>query len=204
MKTIKAAGLALLLLSAVIMPQAHGALAASKATVVARPISTPPTSLDDSVWGTAQEVAITLEGKEQFEGKKLTLTAKALYTVDSIYFLFRWPDATKSINKSAWQFDGQGWTHLQGNEDRLAMLFEIDRIQNFATKGCTVVCHSDPHVPKKEWKFATATRTERGDLWHWKAARSDPYGYADDTYLTTADGPTGRGNRSTRDRCQTA
>jgi hypothetical protein len=189
---LRAAGLALLLISAVIMLQAQEAPAAAKATVVARPTGTPPTGLDDPVWGKAKDVAIAFEGKEQFEGKKLTLTAKALYTADSIYFLLRWPDAIQSMSKGAWQFNGQGWTHLQGNEDRLAILFEIDRIQNFATKGCTVVCHSDPHVPQKEWKFATANSTERGDLWHWKAARSDPYGYADDSYLTAADGPTGR------------
>ncbi|MBW2180990.1 MAG: hypothetical protein JRG81_11575 [Deltaproteobacteria bacterium] len=62
---------------------------------------------------------------------------------------------------------------------------EINRINNFATKGCAVVCHVPAGATNaKEGKFGTATAAEKGDLWHWKAARSDPAGFADDTYLT--------------------
>ena len=73
----------------------------------------------------------------------------------------------------------------KANEDRIALLFEITRINKFATKGCAIVCH----VPKgasnaKDGKFGTTSAAEKGDLWHWKAARSDPAGFADDTWLT--------------------
>jgi len=46
-------------------------------------------------------------------------------------------------------------------------------------------------MPKDKWKFATKTAVEKGDLWHWKAARSAPYNYADDAWLTLAGNPTG-------------
>jgi hypothetical protein len=95
------------------------------------------------------------------------------------------------VTKGAWQFDGEKWTHSKGDEDRIALLFEITRIKGFATKGCTVVCHSPPDVPSKEWKFATQTAAEKGDLWHWKAARSNPYHSADDGWLTVAGNPSG-------------
>jgi hypothetical protein len=88
------------------------------------------------------------------------------------------------VTKEAWKFDGQAWTHLKGDEDRISLLFEINRINNYATKGCAVVCHVPAGAPNaKEGKFGTATDAEKGDLWHWKAARSDPAGYADDGYL---------------------
>jgi hypothetical protein len=46
-------------------------------------------------------------------------------------------------------------------------------------------------VDRAKWKFATQTASEKGDLWHWKAARSDPYNYADDAWLTVAGRPSG-------------
>jgi hypothetical protein len=48
-----------------------------------------------------------------------------------------------------------------------------------------VVCHVPAGAPNaKEGKFGTGSAAEKGDLWHWKAARSDPAGFADDTWLT--------------------
>jgi hypothetical protein len=114
-----------------------------------------------------------------------------LYTDERLFFLFKWKDPTHSITKQSWMFNGQKWVHLKGNEDRIAVLFEITRINKFATRGCAITCHSPADVPRKDWKFATKTDDEKGDLWHWKAARSAPYGYADDAWLTVAGNPTG-------------
>jgi hypothetical protein len=116
---------------------------------------------------------------------------RTLYTDDSLFFLFKWKDPTRSITKQSWQYDGQNWHHLQGNEDRIALLFEITRINKFATRGCAVTCHSPADVPRDKWRLATKNATEKGDLWHWKAARSAPYNYADDAWLTVAGNPTG-------------
>jgi hypothetical protein len=96
------------------------------------------------------------------------------------------------VTKGAWQFDGGKWTHLKGDEDRISLLFEINRINNFATKGCAVTSHGPAGAPMKDFKFATATAAEKGDLWQWKAARSDPYKAVDDGWLTKAEGNTGR------------
>lgn len=161
------------------------ATAASKQTLTAAYVKTGPKGLDDSVWNQAKAEDVHFEGKERFAGKNASVTTKAVYTDDSIYFLFNWKDATLSVTKGAWKFDGQKWTHMKGNEDRISLLFEINRINKFATKGCAIVCH----VPKgasnaKDGKFGTTSAAEKGDLWHWKAARSDPAGFADDTWLT--------------------
>lgn len=159
--------------------------------VSARYVKMAPKGLDDPIWETAQAAQLLVEGREPVVGANGTVTSRALYTDDQLFFLFKWKDPTKSITKQSWMFDGQKWLHLQGNEDRIALLFEITRINKFGTRGCAITCHSPADVPRKGWKFATKTDDEKGDLWHWKAARSAPYGYADDAWLTVAGNPTG-------------
>jgi hypothetical protein len=165
---------------------------AAKMTLIAVKVNKAPVGLDDPVWKKGRRVLIPLEGKDNFSGKKKTVTTKAIYTDDEIYFLLTWKDATQSVTKSAWQFDGQKWFHLKGNEDRIALLFEITRIKNFASQGCTATCHGPYRHPASDYKFSTGTPGERGDLWHWKAARSAPYNYADDNWLTEHSDTTGR------------
>ncbi len=152
--------------------------------ITATHVKEAPTGLDDPVWGKAPAVLIPMHGRESLDGKKETAFTKVVYTDDSIYFLFKWNDPTRSVTNRLWKFDGEKWVHQEGNEDRITLLFEISRINKFATKGCVVVCHGPGYAPKKEWTFATKTSTEIGDLWNWKAAGSDPYKYAVDDYLT--------------------
>ena len=161
------------------------ALSASKQSLTAAKVKTAPAGPDDSVWGKAKAIQVPFEGKENFSGKKASVITKAVYTNNDIYFLFKWKDPTLSVTKGAWKYDGMKWSHQKGNEDRISLLFEINRINNFATKGCAVVCHVPAGATNaKDGKFGTATGAEKGDLWHWKAARSDPAGFADDTYIT--------------------
>jgi hypothetical protein len=159
--------------------------------VTAFSLQKAPSGLDDPAWQQGRPVEVLVKGRGSFAEEEVTVTTRAVYTIDSIYFLFKWKDPTESVVKQSWKFDGQNWAHMKGDEDRIALLFEITRINGFATKGCTVVCHSPPDVPSKEWQFATETPAEKGDLWHWKAARSNPYHYADDGWLTVAGNPSG-------------
>jgi hypothetical protein len=168
--------------------------AAEKMTVKAAFVDLAPTALDDPSWQKAKVAEVPFEGKEKFKGKKVNVSTRAVYTKDSVHFLLRWKDATRSVTKGAWQYDGKNWSRLKGDEDRIALVFEIDRINNFATKGCTVLCHGPVGAPAKEFKLATANAAEKGDLWHWKAARSAPYNSADDTWVTVAGEKTGRKN----------
>ena len=102
---------------------------------------------------TAQAVQLLVEGREPVAGANGTVTTRALYTDDSLFFLFKWKDPTQSITKQSWMFDGQKWVHLKGNEDRIALLFEITRINKFGTRGCAITCHSPADVPRKDWKL---------------------------------------------------
>jgi len=163
----------------------HEVSGAAKQTVTVAKVKKAPGGLDDPAWQKAKAVNVPFEGKEKFAGKKTSVTTKAVYTEQEIYFLFAWKDATKSVTKGAWKYDGQKWSNQPGNEDRISLLFEINRINNFATKGCAVTCHIPEGAPNaKDGKFGTTSEAEKGDLWHWKAARSDPAGFADDTWIT--------------------
>ena len=150
-----------------------------------------PKGLDDMIWQQIRPIQVPVEGRGELTRASGYVNTRAVFTDDSIYFYFQWKDPTRSITKQSWQFDGNKWFHMPGNEDRIALLFEITRINKFASRGCAVTCHSPADLSKKQWKLATSKATEKGDLWHWKAARSDPYKYADDAWLTVAGNPTG-------------
>ncbi len=186
----------LLMLSVAAFLASGPAFGAAKQVLEAAKVKTVPAGLDDDLWEKAKAIQVPFEGKESFAGQKAAVTTKAVYTDEAVVFLFKWKDPTLSVVKGAWKFDGEKWSHQKGNEDRISLLFEINRINNFATKGCAIVCHVPQGAPNaKDGKFGTATAAEKGDLWHWKAARSDPAGVADDTWLTqTSDAKGGRKN----------
>ena len=181
--------LALLLAGMLIGP--NQSAMADLLVITAGYVKKSPYGLNDPAWQKVHATRVPVQGRDSFAGEKGLVVTKALYTDDVLYFLFRWKDPTLSVIKQSWKFDGQKWSHLKGNEDRIALLFEITRINKFATRGCAVTCHSPADVPKKEWKFATRIAAEKGDLWHWKAARSAPYKHADDAWLTVAGNPSG-------------
>jgi hypothetical protein len=164
---------------------------ADRLTIAAIRIKKAPTGLDDPIWLKTGEVGVPVKGRDILADEEGIVKIRALYTDRDIYFRLNWDDPTRSVTKQSWIFDGKTWRHLEGNEDRIALVFEITRIKNFATRGCAVTCHSPADVSKDEWKFATRTAAEKSDLWHWKAARSDPHNHADDAWLTVAGNPTG-------------
>jgi hypothetical protein len=61
-------------------------------------------------------------------------------------------------------------------------VFEINRIDKFATKGCAVLCHNESKN-EKEWYYAVSSVKEKADMWHWESVRSNPVGYAEDGYV---------------------
>ncbi|WP_298036712.1 diguanylate cyclase [uncultured Desulfuromonas sp.] len=118
----------------------------------------------------------------------VTATLKALYDTDHLYLLARWPDPRPDVSKKEWLFDaGEGrWTSatytnrrgetLPLDEDRFTVMWNIgDSVKGFNTAACAMLCHGD--------RMHTNGPDERVDIWHWKAARTNPLGYADDKWL---------------------
>ena len=152
--------------------------------LTSKKVGSAPEDAGSSAWNQVKEAKIALTGAGKFEGKNIELKTKSIYTKDEIFFRLEWPDKDKSMNKKRWKFSGGKWTPIKADEDRLGVVFEINRINKFATKGCAVLCHNESKN-EKEWYFAVSSAKEKAEMWHWKAVRSNPVGYTEDGYVTT-------------------
>jgi len=150
--------------------------------LTSKKVKSAPGDAGSSAWNQAKEARMVLTGAGKFEGKDIELKTKSVYTKDEIFFRFEWPDKDKSMQKNAWKFNGGKWSKIKANEDRMGLVFEINRIDKFATKGCAVLCHNESKN-EKDWYYAVSSAKEKADMWHWKSVRSNPVGYAEDGYV---------------------
>jgi len=149
-------------------------------TLTALATSTAPV-LDgtvDNIWNDATSIT-TLMGLE----------LKVMYDTENIYMLAQWTDGHnlftgysdpgESVDKNQWSFDGESWGK-SGNEDRLGILWAAtDNLE----ANCAKMCHTDGLMKTYDGNV---------DVWHWKAARSNPIGLTDDKWWN----PGGRGSDS--------
>ncbi|MEE9594804.1 MAG: ethylbenzene dehydrogenase-related protein [Candidatus Hydrothermarchaeales archaeon] len=127
---------------------------------------------EEEDWKRADELIVTLQ-----DGSigKVDISLKALYDREYLYLYSTWKDPTESLEKNVWKYNGTGWK-ASGDEDRISFAWNIDNsIAGFNIAGCAMVCHGD--------RMHTNALKERGDIWHWKASRTNPLGYADDEWL---------------------
>jgi hypothetical protein len=150
--------------------------------LVSKKVKSAPADASSSQWSKAKEAKIILTGGGTVEGNIISLKTKSVYTKDDILFLFEWPDKDKSMDKNEWKFKGGKWNKTKANEDRLGVVWEVNRVDKFANKGCAVLCHNESKNDE-EWYYATSSSREKADLWHWKAVRSNPVGYTEDGFV---------------------
>jgi hypothetical protein len=146
-----------------------------------------PSSLagDDGAWKDAGVMTVktaVIAGSAAKQGAEVKV--QALYSSTDIWFRFEWADSTQSADRF-WLYDGAKWT-ASGNEDRLALLWEISPLERFQTHGCTAVCHNPVSDPIAKWYMVTPGADDRADNWQWIAGRTNPVGQADDKYLVGA------------------
>ncbi len=155
----------------------------------------------DELWAKAAETKITVAGGTLKAPVEVSM--KSVYTDGDVYFLGVWKDADESLNRM-YEFDGSKWNKMKGNEDRFNIAWNIDdSIANFNTIGCAAVCHSasseliqellaKQNLTKEALEGVgsigmwTKAANEKGDLWHWKAQRTNPVAQADDQSVTSA------------------
>jgi hypothetical protein len=92
-----------------------------------------------------------------------------------LYVSASWEDSTESIPKKLWAFDGSNWSQ-SGNEDRISFVWDMG-LNGTDGANCATMCH----VPLMH------TNVGNVDVWHWKSARGNAMGVADDKYWDTAD-----------------
>jgi hypothetical protein len=162
-------------------------LAADRPQLSIRKVTVDPDSIDASQWQKAKKIQMSMFGAGSLTGKKLDLELQGVYTESGkVSLLVSWPDTSKSVIGTRWNKNNGGWQLSGDAEDRLAIVWEGRQIKNFATKGCTVLCHNVAPSPE-QWRFHTNRSPMFGDLWVWESYRSDPLGHAGD-YSVDDDG----------------
>lgn len=129
----------------------------------------------DAVWDEAETITIST----------ININLKSVYTDTDIYFLAQWSDTTEDSAKKLWTFDsGTSEWGQSGDEDRIVFSWNIgDSVVNFNSNGCLELCHLAIGGNASRNAMSTNSAGEMMDFWHWKAARSNPVGYADDKWM---------------------
>jgi hypothetical protein len=143
---------------------------------------------------TVTQGTATLDGvisPGEYTSTPLVTSVATLYAMDdgvNFYLAATWADATESIAKKQWFFDGATWTQSE-NEDRFGIIFDMG-LNDPDGVSCVTMCHGDGLM-----------RTNFGfvDVWHWKAYRSNPMGVADDKRWETDDRHSDSGTSSYSD-----
>lgn len=161
----------------VVMSVALGAPTLAQPKLQAVKTDAPPKldgSSDDAAWKNATELKLEAEGRGgDANGKKVAVTLKAAYDKDNVYILLRWQDATKDETHKSWAWNESKSAYEAGPdpEDNAALSFPI--------KGAFTA-------------NMLSGQDELWDVWHWKAQRTGPAGYAmDRTHVYSATEPPG-------------
>ncbi len=140
-----------------------------------------------SYWTDAPRLTVPTVGSTEDRPDGSEVTLQAVYDGTNIAVRAEWADATESVPKNAWTWDGNAFTK-SGNEDRIMFTWPMVNIPEFATKGCAAACHNMAEN-EKEWWMGSDSEDVRYDVWHWKAARTNPVGQADDKWWSIQEDP---------------
>lgn len=140
------------------------------------------TSLDASAasWDDAPVLEVATSAAVPGEPDGPVVRLQAVQDGDTIAFRAEWADATESIYKNAWTYDGSTFTK-SGDEDRLLFAWPIQNNADFASRGCTAACHSSGD-DRSTWWMGSEDPSVTYDAWQWKASRTDAAGYVDDKW----------------------
>jgi hypothetical protein len=116
---------------------------------------------DDECWAKAGSVKLAVRDAMDPALNKKVVTIKACRTDDEIFFLVSWPDETASTAHKPWKWSQDKGHYVEGTEveDSLLLAFRLEG-------------EFDPNM--------LAGIESSWDAWHWKAARTNPAGYAQD------------------------
>jgi hypothetical protein len=134
-----------------------------------------------------------------YDNKIMTARIRATYDQDYIYFQVKWTEVVDSalglsvaenLHPSEWVFDSLAarlkWKKVvQGDEDRVMLMFEITPLVWFDHDGCLITCHagtSTANIPGTNY-HSTRNAKAKMDIWSWSSVSSNPTGYADDKYM---------------------
>ena len=167
--------------AALVLAPAHPAFADREIrvpVVQCAPVEQGPTidgDAADDAWMAARSQQFVLrEVQPELHGAKLPVEVRAVYTAEHVYFLVTWPDSTKDDTHKTWVWNVETQQYEVGpdREDVVALAFPV------SGPFTANMLSGDEAV----W-----------DVWQWKAARTDPAGYAmDKRHVFTRTKPPGK------------
>jgi hypothetical protein len=155
----------------------------------------------DPVWSQAEAVTIrTVKGVNN-PRDYVDVVVKAVHDGKQIYFQFQWDDPDASYKRFPLLKTEHGWKVLQtAYEPSDENVYYEDKLSMYITDvpngSCAATCHLGvgPHSDRGEKHGVHYTRGEVGDVWHWKAVRTNPMGlptgepgFADDQHFRAPD-----------------
>ncbi|MDB4444284.1 ethylbenzene dehydrogenase-related protein [bacterium] len=143
--------------------------------------------IDSLPWARAEKMDTRLVNGVGFDFGVTDATLKALYNDEYIYMKLQWKDNVYNRDYRPWIRTEKGWVQMNPggadeviyNEDKLALVFPINRDTEFQRYGCAVYCHNNQKTGRgQHW----TSKDNPVDIWHWKSVRMDPIGHVDDKY----------------------
>jgi hypothetical protein len=117
----------------------------------------------DEAWSKAKPLVIKIHKALEPDPTGIQVTLKAVVHNDTLYLLVQWPDETKDDVHKPWVWNKEKSAYEAGSqeEDVCSVAFPIEG--EFNPNMLAYI--------KAKW-----------DVWHWKAARTNPAGFAMDKY----------------------
>jgi hypothetical protein len=160
-------------------PQGGGAAPAAKPNTLTA-VKVDATTLDAAAPYWAQAPKLDVNTVTALPGKPAGPTVSIQAAYDGQYIVIRseWADATNTLTRNTWTWDGAKFTRA-GQEDFLSFIWPVGNNAAFASKGCTATCHTTS-TNQEEWWMGSDTADVRYDGWFWMSARTNPVGYTND------------------------
>ena len=165
------------------------------ALVIARAGSLPTLDGDgsDAVWQSAPETVVHTIRGFNLDGGEVGVHVRALHDGKQAYFLFRWPDATRSQKHVPVIKTDAGWKLLHTNyfnndenefyEDKFAVMLARSPVAGGNTVKLGPKPLADKPGPSNGLGLHAATDGSLADVWHWKSVRSGVLNQFDDNYF---------------------
>lgn len=165
-------------------PAATATSASSPTAAATATTAVPPTDLiavkkapasmaaDDAAWKDARVTTVkTSVVKTSAATGAVDVKMQALYSDTDIWFRFEWADPTKFTARD-WTFDGTKWKAPSGQQDRLALMWQLTPSTDFQAKGCAALCHNPEEEKADKWYMVSPPNVTM-DLWQWTAGISN-------------------------------
>jgi hypothetical protein len=148
----------------------------------------------DAAWQQAKAVTVQTHGGAHLIDGAAPVTIKAVRHGSRVYFLFEWPDPTRSQKHHPLQKTAAGWRMVQDGYDREdENTFYEDKFAVMLAQGSRFAALRAVHLGPRPLDDRPGSSGNRGlhyttdgsvvDVWHWMSVRTNPIGQAEDDHF---------------------